>query len=457
MNTIYLALTNSGLKLSTTDDASALLQIAMTGNYVFDNNAELVVKITDDKTATDPSDPLNNLIFSLTLQDKIDGSEITQVQGRVYVGGGIEALEEDYPKRFDYIARKLDFVGATDSKDDFFDVVETRYDITQASQIVDALNAAKLINAMSAYRIKQVTLPILATSNDTDLTGEAVRKALLKSDDVPNYLVMAGIGDLVMIESVIAAMDSLNIHLFIDVGELTDWRSVAAFAQSIASDDHRIRILWNPNKSRPSNATTILARKKWRPCVGDYLAKHLLRNAIVDSNGIPAFHVPIAGYNFPVTFTGMSQLDSVDLNEEAQNALADAGVIVVMNERFQNRTRWIYGDVLTQRNSDTSALRLANAAEIETYTANGVIEIIKMHLLSNMPDFLDKAYRDCTRFLDACIARGLLRRAEQLNGKHYALEITPRADKPFEAVVVKFARSPVGAVRQAYLETTINK
>lgn len=148
---------------------------------------------------------------------------------------------------------------------------------------------------------------------------------------------------------------------------------------------------------------------------------------------------------------------TVNLDEEAQNALAKAKVIVVLNENYGNESRWIYGDVLTQRDSDTSALRLANAAEIETFTANMVIDIIKRHMLTPMSNFLQNAYDDCVAFLDACVSAGLLGRSEQLGGLYYALSIVPREDKPFEAVDVKFARRPEGAVRQAYLETTINK
>ena len=456
-NTTYLALTPSGFAVSKADNPSALLQVAMTGNYVFDNNVEMTVRATDTKTVMDASNPLDNLIFTIDFKDKIDGSLITSLTGRAYVGGGIEALEAAYPQRFDYIAKMLDFYGAMDSEGDFFDVVETRYTASSKAAIISALTTAKALNAMNAYRVQEATLAVPATSNDADLTPEQVRKALVKANNRPNYIVQANINDLAMTEAAISVMDALNIHMFIDVGELTDAKQVAAFAQTIATDDHRIRILWNPNKSRPSNATSVLARKKWRPCVGDYLAKHLLRNAIVDNNGIPAIHIPVAGYNFPLPFTGMQQLDGVNLDEEAQNILAEAGVIVVLNERYQNRTRWIYGDVLTQRNSDTSALRLANAAEIETYTGNMVIDIVKMHLLSPMSDYLNNAYRDCRLFLDACVARGLLQPSQDLGGQYYALELTPRADKPFEAVNVKFARRPEGAVRQAYLETTINK
>lgn len=455
-HTIYLAVTEDGLRVTTTDNPNALVQIAMLGSYVFDSNAQITVKVTDTKEPTTPDDPLHNLFWSLTIKDKVDNSQITSLGGRVYVGGGIDALEKNYPQKMSHIAKKLDFYGALDGENDFFDVVETRYNKDKATDILDKLQEFGVLNTLSSYRINQKTLDIPKTTNDTPLTAEQVRVILAKSDK-PNYFALANIDDLPMIEAVMAVMDKFNNHLFIDLGELTDWRQVVAFQQSLALADYRVRLLWNPNISRPSNATSILSRKKWRPCVGDYVAKHLLRNAATNNQGIPPIHIPVAGYHFPLDFKGMRQMDGVVLDEEAQNALADAQVIVVLNETYQNESRWIYGDVLTQRNSDTSALRLANASEIATFTANTVFEIIKKHMLTRMSSFLQNAYDDCEKFLNACVSAGLLVPSEQLGGQYYALSITPRADNPFEKVDVKFARRPEGAVRQAYTETTINK
>ncbi|WP_019520462.1 hypothetical protein [Faucicola boevrei] len=455
-HTLYLALTQTGLTVTTTDNPNALVQIAMATDYVFDSNTQLTVKVTDSKESATPDDPLNHLVFSILISDKVDNKQITSLTGRLYVGGGIEALEQNFPQKFSYISRKLDFYGAMDSENDFFDAVETRYNKEQVTQIIAKLKEFGVFNTLSDYRVHQKVLQIPKTANDVGLTAEQVRTILAKSDK-PNYFALANVDDLAMLESVVAVMDKFNNHLFVDLGSITDWRQIVALKQSLAFKDHRIRFVWNPNLSRPNGANSVLTRKKWRPCVGDYLAKHLLRNAMTNNQGIPPIHIPVAGYHFPVEFKDMRQMAGVVLDEEAQNALADAQVIVVLNETYQSESRWIYGDVLTQRDSDTSALRLANASEIATFTANSVIDIIKKHMLTRMSAFLQNAYDDCEKFLNACVSAGLLVPSEQLGGQYYALSITPRADNPFEKVDVKFARRPEGAVRQAYLETTINK
>ena len=92
-DTIYLALTAAGFAISKADKPSALLQIAMTGNYVFDKNAQVAIRVTDSKQSITSDDPLNNLVFKITFKDKVDGGVITEMTGKLFTGGGIDALE----------------------------------------------------------------------------------------------------------------------------------------------------------------------------------------------------------------------------------------------------------------------------------------------------------------------------------------------------------------------------
>lgn len=454
---IVISILATGLTVTPTENPQALAQITLVGDYVFDDNVELVIKATNDKSVSPVNDPLNNIVFNLRFQDKVDGKTITTLQGKLYTGGGTEALEANYAKEFGYVMRKLDFYGAMDDTNDFFDVVETKYNPVKVAEIMQALQSANILNKTGQYRTNQAVLAVPATTGDVNLTPEQVQKALIKATPRPTYFIMTDISDLPMIEAVMSVMDKLNNHFFLDMGDMTDWRNVVAFVNGLNLDESRLRILWNPNECRPNNATSVLAPRRWRPCVGDYMAKHLLRNVLKNANGIAPIHVPVGGFDFPLNFVAMRQMAGVELDEEAQNAIAEAGVIVVMSEEYEEGNRWVYGDILTQRDSKTSALRLANASEIETFTTRVVISIIKKHLLSPMSNYINNATSDCVRFLDNCVAAGLLKSSEQLNGQYYALSITPRADKPFEAVDVKFSRRPEGAVRQAFLDTTINK
>ncbi len=454
--TLHLSILASSMTLSNEPNPSALASIAMDTYYNFDSNVVAKVMVVDEKTLTTGTDPLNNLVFKISFSDKVDGSTLTELKGRLYTGGGVEALEELHADDFNYIRGKLDFYGALDSQYDFFESITTSYSASKASAIVTALKNMDALNQLGAYRTKQVELAVPA-STVTDLTPKEIKSALLDMRDQPRYLVCAETDSLPNIEALAEVMGKINCHVMIDVGNLTSWELVAALAESIGINDHRLTLYWNPNKSRPSNATTVLARKKWRPCVGDLLAQTLLRNARTNSSGIPPINRPVAGYDFPVAFRDMEKMPGVVLDEEAQNALASAGVNVVINERFNGGDRFIYGDALTQYDSKNSALRLTNSAEIETYTTNLVLSIVKKHMLKGMTSFVRDAQDECSRALDSCVAAGLLVQPSELSGLYYLLQITPRADDPFSKADIKFSRRPEGCARQVFFEGTVTK
>ncbi|MGO3664807.1 hypothetical protein [Psychrobacter sp. AOP31-E1-50] len=454
--TLVINILAASITLTDSIDALALASIELTTHYSFDDNVIATIVAIDEKSAVSTADPLNNIVFKIELRDKIDNSLITQMQGRLFTSGGAEALEEQYPNNFSYIAGKLDFYGALDSEYDFFESVETKYSAAQAAAIKTALDTIGILNQMGDYRTKSKTIAVPATAV-VPATADELKRTLLDMKDQPRYLVCAETDNLPYIESLAEVMDKTNCHVMIDVGNLTSWELVTAFAESISIDDHRLTLYWNPNKSRPSNATTVLARKKWRPCVGDLLAQTLLRNARTNSSGIPPINRPVAGYDFPLAFRDMEKMAGVSLDEEAQNALASAGVNVVINERFEGGDRWIYGDALTQYDSENSALRLTNSAEIETYTTNLVLSIVKKHMLKGMTSFVRDAQDECSRALDACVASGLLVLPSELGGLYYLLQITPRADDPFSKADIKFSRRPEGCARQVFFEGTVTK
>ena len=454
--TLFLSILASSITLTATANPLALASIEMTTHYAFDSNVVAVIAAVDDKSAVTADDPLNNIVFTVSFNDKIDGSLITDMTGRLYIGGGAEALEQSYPNRLSYITGKLDFYGAIDSEYDFFESVETKYNPGQAAGIKTALETNGILNSLNAYRIKNAVVPVPETTV-VSITADELKRSLLDMGDRPRYLVTADTESLPHLEALAEVMDKLNCHVIIDVGNLTSWQLVVALVESIGVDDHRLKVYWNPNKSRPNNATSVLARKKWRPCVGDFLAQTLLNNARINTAGIPPINRPIAGYDFPLNFRDMEKMAGVVLDEEAQNALAKAGVNVVINERFEGGDRWIYGDALTQYESADSALRLSNAAEIETYTSNLVISITKKHLLKGMNSFIKDATDECVRALDKLVPAGLLVMPAELGGLYYFLQITPRADAPFSKADIKFSRRPEGCARQVFLEGTVTK
>lgn len=408
---------------------------------------------------------IKSVVFTFKFYDRTDNQVLGKVRGRLHeIGGdeGLAVLEETWGDNPNFVSAHLCYYENL-PRQSVFDAISTSFShdsVPNLTNVWSVINGFLTTNRLLSGNEKGVVvnIPALVGSGNSltatqdpssDLWQQKLREL------APNYIAMIGADSISLINAFRKLNKRTGGHLFIDVGNAQNAEQVTALATTLGYDDHQVRLMWNPTKSRPSDGSSV--RKAWRPCVGDYMAKHIVRNQMRDANGIPPLHVPVGGYDFPITFGGMQYLEELIISDKDQEDLAEVGVITVINEKFNREMRWIYGDVLTQRNSRTSALRLSNAAEIETFTARSIIEISKRHLLSSMNDYRNKAMSDGTRFLDNCVAAGLLEPAEQLGGLYYSLSIEPRADKPFEAVDIKLARRATGAVRQAFLETTINK
>lgn len=326
---------------------------------------------------------------------------------------------------------------------------------TNPATFADAVQASDAFNGVSSLGRNSVELVL--DPDDAPTAVPSLYDILTTMNPKPDYLALADLTYLPVVVDVLRVIDKLNCHAIGDLSaDFTVGQAVSA-AQSLDARDHRMVLVWNLVKSRPRDAVSLRVNKTIRPACGSILGMILLRNAASNAEGIPPLHRPVAGYDYPMPWKGMEMRDDVVLNEEALEKLATARINTVRLIRYHTGDRFVLSDVLTQYVSKTSALRLMNVAEVETFTANGVIEIVRMHMLRSSDDFITKAGRDCRKFLDSCEASGLLKPATDLNGQAYTLSIVPDQVRPFEAVRITFGRRPEGCVRAVFLETTLNK
>lgn len=456
LQTLCINIMSSGMQVSTSASPAALASIKMDTEYAFDENVVMDVSAFLERSLAPIDDPLNNVVFKIKLNDRIDGSLITSIQGRLFTGGGIEALEQQYPTETSYILNKLDVNGALDTEYDFFDSVETSYKPASAAAIMSALKAAGALNeSVSPYRVKSKVLSVPETPV-TNMTADKVKTALQAMQPSVSYIGTCDIDNIAYIEAIAEAINRTGAGAIVDLGKITDWRVIVAIQNTLNIGDSALQLFWNPNVSRPPNATSLFSRKKWRPCVGDHIGQLLLRNARVNAKNLPPIHIPVAGHFFPIKFRDMEIMKGVELDDDAQEALAAARINVVLNEEFEGGSRWIYGDSLTQYDSRTSALRLANSAEITRYTKRLVISIVKKHLQKPMDSFIQDATSECERWLDACVSAGYLKEAAELGGKFYSLTIVNR-DNGFEAADVELIRRPEGTARVVKLSDVVTR
>lgn len=251
--------------------------------------------------------------------------------------------------------------------------------------------------------------------------------------------------------------NKLNIRAWVEFPPDLSIDQAIDYANNLAPNDAHIAFLYAPIVARPSGATGLKGRKVPRTIGGALLSRYVLRSANINSNGIPAIHRPIAGYDYPFTLPGIAQAPGILLDDTARKRLADARINVLQRQVTTNGIRFIIGDVLTTYQDKNSLLALVNASEVSMYIDNNIIEIVKRHLLKPTENTISDSLRDCTKFLANCTTsdRRLLTQSDQIGGQFYALSITPTASRPHDAVDVELAYHPQGATRAAYLRTTV--
>lgn len=298
---------------------------------------------------------------------------------------------------------------------------------------------------------------------------------ILKTLEVPPaYLVLPDTKDLKVANALFNAVDALNIPLKMEFDPTYSEDQVIIWSQNFVCNDHRVEFLWSPNICRPRDAVTEYGLKV--PCyaIGQYVGMLLKRNEKLSKLGIPLIADPVAGANYPFTYRGMELRSDIYVDEEFIEKFAKYKINVIRPIYYDIGAKMVLSDVLTQYddvsvlssrygtystpNSITSsALKLVNASEIVTYTANRCIQILKRHLLKGKKRFLLEASRDIDAFLSACVSADLLQPSQDLGGKPYVFEITENPLFPFERVNFYLERTPNGATRSVVFNDVVSK
>lgn len=322
----------------------------------------------------------------------------------------------------------------------------------------NGITASLAYNAPNGLGRNKVTLT-LPDDQPPVFNGNALYDAIVLMEPKPSYIVLPRTDDLEVVVAAQRAMEKLNIPLEGEIDPTLTVDQAIAAAEGIDAQDHRFSLTWCPNLSRPRDAVSVRGAKSARGAIGALVGMALLRNARVNSQGIPPIHEPVAGYPYPINFKSMTSRPDIVLNESALERLAVAKINVVRRIVYDTGVRFVLSDALTQYNSQSSALRLKNSTEIVLFTTNVCIDILKRHMLKNTASFLKDADRDIGRFLSACSSGDsqLLKPADDLAGKPYTFTLTPDDQLPFERVRLTLSRRPEGMVRSVIFDDFVSK
>lgn len=421
-----LKLTSNGALILGGNGAAVLSLFFDTYSYLKDTDIEVAFfsKVTTPTSLLD-------ITMRLRIIDSTTGDEVIKIQG--IVDGDPE--------------NPATIIAVADATEEF-----EQFEL----HINDALSAILLstaFNPVNSLGRKTETLSLPDEEPDT-FNADQTYTLITNLVDKPAYLVLPTVIEIDVYVALLRVAEKLNIPLDVEVDSTMTAEQVAQFAESLDAQTHQVQLIWSPNICRPRDAISLRGRKIPARYIGQYIGDKLLRNARTNAQGFAPIHYAVAWKDYPFKKKALELRPDVVLDEPTLEMLAQAKVNVVRPIKFE-RVMYVLSDVLTQRQSKNSALRLVNAAEIAMRTKNDVVDILKNHMLKPTEDYLEKASKEIDKYLSDAATSGWLKPAEDLNGKPFAFSLIPDQDYPFERVRLYLARRPEGATRAVIFDEDV--
>ena len=179
------------------------------------------------------------------------------------------------------------------------------------------------------------------------------------------------------------------------------------------------------------------------------------RNAVLDANGLARKNYAIAGRNFPVNRTGLSQTITLDPGKES--AIANAKINPVVFSTFSGGQLCVFIDSLTQAPVVNSLRKLISVADMASAIDNLVVRISNDNLQLPMDDCIGRTTRDVRNLLERAASSKWLIPSAELEGNSFALDVRPNAARPFDTMDVRYWCSYDRTARVIMVQQTLSR
>lgn len=320
-------------------------------------------------------------------------------------------------------------------------------------EAIDNSSATNLLNSIARNALAVTFNSQEPVSNIDDLYD-----IVTTSDNPPNGIYMVLGENLQVFNEALRIAQKLNIPLTVELLPDLEADVGIQLAEELQAKDHRVRIIWNLTVSRPNGVASIMGKLKPRFAIGTLMGRVMRRNSNTNSNGIPPLHRLCAGPDFPFTWKGIQMRPDIKMTDQFRKKLAKARINAIYRESYRSGIRYILGDCLTQYDlKQGSPLELENSSDISMFVDNTSIQIAREELLKPQSEIIKAVYDEIIDFLDKCTdeKNRLLVQSEELGGKFYTLSVTPRQDRPNDAVDISLGYRPEGATRAMFFNTAV--
>lgn len=181
------------------------------------------------------------------------------------------------------------------------------------------------------------------------------------------------------------------------------------------------------------------------------------RNAQVNAKGFAPKNYPVAGREWPIQRTRITQ--TYKLRDQELNALARAKINPVVYETYTGGGRYVFRDSLTCALVESSLKKLIAVADMSTSIDEAVTRAAKDNLQLPM-DMAVKKTKDFlqTLFEGAEASKWIVPSSEpEMGGKAFVYDVRPNEMRPYEDMDVTYALRYDGTNRRTFVTQTLSK
>ncbi|MCK2122130.1 hypothetical protein [Pseudomonas sp. PNPG3] len=307
---------------------------------------------------------------------------------------------------------------------------------TDLLEVVDVAADAK-VSTDSAFYGKKDNKDVFAskdlkyfTEGDTVYTTAELDKAinrLKRARPSFTYIGSGGTENVALINRLLGLGADINKQVAWDIpGRLTPEAAVT-FYESVggATDSLYSQCYWAPISAN----NPVIGGKAIMGTSGQQIGYRCARNAQTNAKGIAPRNFPIAGSDYAIDRTNMSQVYEPEVDELELLAASRINPAIFMDYPSGPKYAWI--DSLTGAQTE-GASKLINVTEMATYVDDTLASAAQEKLQKPMAKAIEEMTKFGATFLESIQSAGWLQPSAELDGASYKARFEANANQPFE-------------------------
>ncbi|BAW27446.1 hypothetical protein [Pseudomonas putida] len=257
---------------------------------------------------------------------------------------------------------------------------------------------------------------------------DAAMDRIKRSRPTFTYMCSGGTENVALLSRLLAMGKTLNRQVLWDIPGRLSPEAAATFYASIGGDTSNLysQAYWAPL----SAVNPVVGGKAIFGTSGMQAGLRCARNARTNAKGIAPRNRPIAGDDYAVNRTSITQV--FDLDEEIDlEVLAESRINPVIYRDYTTGGKYAWVDSLTGAQTE-GASKLIAVAEMATYVDDTIAAAAQGFLQKPMAEAISEMTKFIGTFFAALQSAGWLQPSAELDGMCYRAEIKANANRPFD-------------------------